>query len=307
MPTTPLTQELARRCAAGVQAAAGELTGTDAEGVCAAFAAWRSEARRPWPWLPGLCIDALTDLAVSFPADDEAAVIAGRVLIAVETDVEAVQRSRRLWSAASDATGPLSQVDLSGQLRQRSLLSAVDTFWGQLAAVARELHPVVVRHDRDAADRIVRGGRRQLEDAAERIATLAARVDDDGPAGHDPPAQPAPVDDERDETLIWSVADLDDEQLPADLPSLDEEGGSPPHDQLMDQDLTDELRAAASADQASTPSRPATTRSRKASSDDVEVSRAREHHLAPILFLAAVTLGALIWLLTIGAGVLTAG
>lgn len=178
MPTTSLTRELERRCTAGLQTAANALVGADVDAVCDVYATWRQQSRRPFSWLAGLCFEALEDLGVSFPADDEPSVIAGRVLIGVERDAGAVHRVRRVWeSAAEDSAQPGHLADPSDQLRRRSLMSAVDTFWQQLIRITTELHGPVTDGDRETCNRIVRGGRRQLEDTADRLRLLSGRLD----------------------------------------------------------------------------------------------------------------------------------
>lgn len=174
-----LVAELERRCLRGLAAAAGALAGDEASAVCATFAAWRSAARRPWPWLPGLCFGALEPLGVSFPDDDEAAIVLGRMLIGAESDAGAAERAlAALADDAGDPTGELA-IDATGSLRRRSLLVAVDRFWEDLAAAMRRVHAPVVRGDRDGADWIIVAARRQLEDERERLRELTRRVGED--------------------------------------------------------------------------------------------------------------------------------
>jgi hypothetical protein len=187
-------------CLRGLHSASSALAGHDPASVCAAFSQWRDEARRTWPWLPGLCFDALEPLGVEFPADDDDAVVLGRLLVGAETDADAVEDAlarlgARLHGGADLRASAGAELAAGGTLRWQSLLSAVERYWADLTSVARRLHEPVAAADRDAADWIMLGARRQLESTVERVPALATAVGDAiaAPEPAPPPADPSPA------------------------------------------------------------------------------------------------------------------
>jgi hypothetical protein len=182
-------------CLRGLHGAGSALVGHDPAPVAAAFAQWRGEARRVWPWLPGLCYDALEPLGVEFPADDADAVVLGRLLVAAETDAGAIEdalaRLGRRLHGGGERRPSEAALQATGILRWQSLLSAVERFWADLTAVTRRLHDPVAVADRDAVDWIIINARRQLESTVERVPTLAGAVAD-GMASAPPVSAPSP-------------------------------------------------------------------------------------------------------------------
>ena len=221
MTSTKLTGELERRCAAGVQVAAAELAAPDPEGICATFGEWRGQTRRrPWTWLPGLCYEALAPLDVAFPENDEAVVIAGRVLIGVESDAGDVRRVWPRWQTASNETGELELAKgAPSQLHRRSLLSAVDTFWGRLAESSRAVGQAVAAGERDQADQLIRDSKRQLAEIAERLEITVERLVE---AEREEAEQEAQAQDVGDDLDVWPIAIVEPGQegdAPGDLQS----------------------------------------------------------------------------------------
>src|SRR5690625_4052596 len=214
MASTKLTGELERRCAAGVQMAAAELAAPDPEGICATFGEWRQQSRRrPWTWLPGLCYEALEPLGVTFPENDEAVVIAGRVLIGVESDATDVRRVWPRWQAAPNETGELDLAKgAPSQLHRRRLLSAVDSFWGKLADNARDIGQAVAAGQRDAADQLVRDSRRQLEEIVERIESAVDQLS----LAEEEEAEREEVEDVGDDLDVWPIDIVAPSEEPAE-------------------------------------------------------------------------------------------
>ncbi len=194
-----IAAELSARCLAGMVRAGELLAGEEPERVCATFGLWLSEARRAWPWLPGLCYDALAPLGVAFPTEDRRAVVVGRLLVAAEKDAGAVTAALRSLGSAERPRWEAPAGDAAGALRVRRLAAAVDGFWSELARAASELHEVVVLRDRAGADRILGRARRRLEDVAEEIKWLAQAVADAAlqPPVSEPPPPPPPAQPEE--------------------------------------------------------------------------------------------------------------
>lgn len=274
-PPRALRADLEHRCLRGLGEVAAALAGEDPTVVCDTFTRWEQEARRPWPWLAGMCWAALEPLGLAFPDGDRHAVVAGRLLVGGETDPVAVLaaveslRGRRPPSGVARAVGPDSQAIM----RQQRLASAVDAFWSAYRRAARRLHEYVREGDRAGADDLVVSTRRRLEELAERVAGLAeASVPPAGTAGP-PGGRPATGG------------------LPATL--------------VVDGEPTGPLVAprAVAARPGRRPRRPPGRRPRATrAADGREYGRLHEHRYAPVVFLAAACLMALVWLVRVAAG-----
>lgn len=171
-----LRAELEYRCLSGLGEVAGALAGEDPAVVCETFERWETEARRPWPWLAGMCWAALEPLGLAFPSGDRDAVVAGRLLVGTETDplavltaIEALREREPPPHGASATAGGSSQA----VMQHRRLTSAVDAFWASFLRATRRLHEHVREGDREGADDLVVSTRRRLEELAERVAHLA--------------------------------------------------------------------------------------------------------------------------------------
>lgn len=257
------------RCLDGLATSASALAGSDVDGVCRTFARWREEGRRPWPWLPGLCFDALRPLDIDFPADDEDAVVLGRLLVAAETSPEVVRSSA---GALARRASPerAAGVEPDGNLRSRLLLAAVERFWDELARVASELHELVVLGDRAEADRTVVETRRVLEDFAEEIERLAIVV---AAAPSTPTPTPPPPPPPLEET-----GRLDPVDVPVPVPARPAAPGP-----------ASDPGGALRAERPLPPPR------------DVEYASVRDHRYAPVVFLLLMVAAAIAVLVNVAA------
>lgn len=328
---------LEQRCLVGFLACADALVGGDPENVCAAFRSWRDEAWRGWPWLPGLAWTALEPLGVRFATDDPVMVTVGRMLVGAETDAERYRdASGALHDRADEVAAweplPAAGADLAGELRRRSLVSAVDQFWADLAAGMRGLHEPVVARDRHQADTRIMSLRRQLEEGAERLQLLVERVSAAPPAtaplAPAPAATPAPEPAQGPEAEPTPdpgpAAPPEPEPTPTPAPTerLDLDGGPPtepfpvieaPSAAAEPEVVRSTRPHPSTAPPRAEPRRAATEESEveEAEEDEVEVDlddedveyrTVREHRLAPVIFLLGVTVGALYWIFHVLSG-----
>lgn len=319
MTERTLQAELDQRCVAGLAAAACALVGGDPTPICRTFAAWKhEEARRSWPWLPGLCWSALEPLAVAFPSGDQDAVTLGRLLVGVETDPERVRRSlaalqrHEVAPPGTTVPGGMSGADSMTELRRRTLETVVDRFWSEYADGMRELREPVASGDRPRADALVVRLRRRLEETAERVDVMARRLADTPsatapqPAPRRPPTpfSTGPVGDPTTVTAaagdaVGAAADTarttaDTEEQPPrpEAPAAAAERTVEVDETRPVEHSAERAREARSApvgDGAAPEPHP----------EDVEYRVVRDRPLAPVLFVVGVTLGALVWLLVI--------
>ncbi|GEM_PF-4984293 len=193
---TPLADDAALRCRAGLAAAGRALAG-DAPAETASALERLGDGAPTLPWLPGLVYRALAPLGVTFVEDDEHAVAVGAALIGRPV---ASARLRRALATLPDHPPPEDAPD-------PELAAAIDAFWHALATLTTDLGRAWRAEDVAAAQRLASQAVPELRAHAAAVAEALGEVvpDDAPPAADDPEARRGP--DQPDAPAVGAAAE----------------------------------------------------------------------------------------------------